>query len=45
MKKIRAGILCAVAALAQGACAEEVTTADYARAEGFLSYNTAPLVL
>jgi dipeptidyl aminopeptidase/acylaminoacyl peptidase len=48
MKNISAGILWATAALAAVAAAEParpVTTEDYARAERFLSYNTAPLVL
>jgi hypothetical protein len=53
MKNISAGILWATAALAAVAAAEParpdaaqpVTTEDYARAERFLAYNTAPLVL
>jgi dipeptidyl-peptidase-4 len=48
MKNIWAGILWAIAAQAEGAQAEvahPVTKDDYARAEHFLSYNTAPLVL
>src|SRR5258708_16533276 len=53
MMKILKGILCATAALAEGvlgarapaADGPAVTTADYERAEHFLSYNTTPLVL
>ncbi len=44
MKKILITACCAVAVIAAGAQTKTYTTADYARAENLLNYNTAPLI-